>query len=213
MSNADAHSTITITIKGVTQSLEEAAAKARAALGGMGVGAEGAGHALTGLGASEAKAGAEGEALAAHEKHAANEARGLAAGVKIAAESVGILGIESGESVGKIFLLRDALGELREAAGGMGAAVRRRPLSVQVAYSLYLRESRRNVDLTIDLPLKEGVTAEELATISVHVHAGLDGGNDAVTVTTPPDAVERAREWLTRFWLNLPPESDGAADG
>lgn len=146
----DSQSDIIITFKGISAPLEEATAKVRAALVGTGTGATEAGRALTGLGGAEAKAGAEAEHLAGGERHAKEEARGLAAGVKIAAESVGLLGIESGESVGKVFLLRDAMSELRAASSSWGAAALGGGLAIAGFATLdFLRES-----------VKEGMAGE-----------------------------------------------------
>lgn len=89
-------------------------------------------------------------------------------------------------------------------------SVRRRPASVQLAYRFHGPRFPTPVDATMDVPLRE-VTAEDLAVIAVRVNPG--AADEFVSQETLPEAVERAREWLTRFWLNLPPDGEGAADG
>ncbi len=91
-------------------------------------------------------------------------------------------------------------------------SVRRRPVSIQLAYRFHGPRFPIPVDATMDLPLGE-VTAEDLALIVVRVNPG--AAAEVVDECMSPDRVERAREWLTRFWLRLPPDGDedGATGG
>jgi len=85
-------------------------------------------------------------------------------------------------------------------------AVRRQPDAIRLAYRVHNLKGYEPVLATMDLPLGP-VTAEHLAEIVVCVVPDSDGGEVYTHRITPPGEVERAREWLTRFWLNLPHET------
>ncbi len=89
-------------------------------------------------------------------------------------------------------------------------AVRRQPASIRLAYRVHNLKGYEPVLATMDLPLGP-VGAEQLAEIVVCVVPGPDGGEAHTHRITPPGEVERARAWLTRFWLNLPTDETSSA--
>lgn len=102
----NARAQVTVVIAGEAKGLDAALKEAQSS--------------LKGFGAAATRAGAEaGTTLAAGEAKAGGAARTLTERMTVAADAVGLLGIESGESVGKVFLLRDAMGDLRESFGGL----------------------------------------------------------------------------------------------
>lgn len=108
MSN-NAQSNVQIIFEGRAQSLDLALKSMREQLGVAGTEATTTGEKLGKLSEGEAKT--------------AREARNLGEAVKIAADSVGLLGLEAGESVGKLYLARDAAGDFARSMGGMKSAL------------------------------------------------------------------------------------------
>ncbi len=103
MSNADAHSEIIITIRGNSQSLDEAAARARAALGAMGESANTSSHRL--------------DAHARAEHAAARGAEELAAGTRLASDAFQLFNIGGQNSYYQLMSLG---GITKEMSGSMG---------------------------------------------------------------------------------------------
>jgi len=105
----NAQSNILITFEGRTMSLETALKTTREGLAGTGAEANATGDKLTKM--------SEGEAKAAH------EARNLGEAVKVAADTVGLLGIESGESYIKLQSLRHGVTDFTASMGGLKAGL------------------------------------------------------------------------------------------
>lgn len=103
MSNADAHSTITITIRGVSQSLEEAAAKAASSLGRMGQSA----------GTSDTRLRHMGEGAHAAER----EMTGMAAGTRLASDALQLF---DSKATGAYYQLMSLGGIAKEMGGSFG---------------------------------------------------------------------------------------------
>jgi hypothetical protein len=108
MSN-NAQSNVLITFEGRTMSLETALKTTREGLAGTGTEASATGDKLAKMSDGEAKAG--------------KEARNMGEAIKIAADEVGLLGIESGESYIKLQSLRHGATDLTAAFGGLKAGL------------------------------------------------------------------------------------------
>jgi hypothetical protein len=106
---ATATSDIMVEIKGQNKSLNDALKESSAELAALG-------------GASN-KAATETEKLSSAEKKTEVEARNMGEAVRVAADSVGLLGIESGESVAKLYMARDAAADFTRSIGGMKLAL------------------------------------------------------------------------------------------
>ncbi len=108
MSN-NAQSKITVTFEGVSQSLDQALKGIHTGLASTSTEATVVGDKLAKMSDGEAKAG--------------KEARNLSEAIKIAADEVGLLGIESGESYIKLQSLRHGATDLTAAFGGLKAGL------------------------------------------------------------------------------------------
>jgi len=104
MSN-NAQSNVLITFEGRTMSLETALKTTREGLAGTGTEASATGDKLAKMSDGEAKAG--------------KEARNMGEAIRIAADEVGLLGVESGESYIKLQSLRHGATDLTAAFGGL----------------------------------------------------------------------------------------------
>lgn len=108
MSN-NAQSNIVITFEGKAQSLDDALKSIRTGLGTAGTEATTTGDKLAKM--------SDGEAKAAH------EARNMGEAVKVAADTVGLLGIESGESYIRLQSLRHGVTDFTASMGGLKAGL------------------------------------------------------------------------------------------
>ncbi len=106
---ATATSDIMVEIKGQNKSLNDALKESSAE--------------LAALAGGTSKATTETEKLSSAEKKIETEARNMGEAVRIAADSVGLLGIESGESVAKLYMARDAAADFTRSIGGMKLAL------------------------------------------------------------------------------------------
>jgi len=105
----NAQSNILITFEGRTMSLETALKTTREGLAGTGAEANATGDKLAKMSESEAKT--------------AHEARNMGEAVKVAADTVGLLGIESGESYIKLQSLRHGVTDFTASMGGLKAGL------------------------------------------------------------------------------------------
>jgi len=105
----NAQSQVTVLFEGRAQNLDDALKSIRGGLAGTGTEATAAGDKLTKMSESEAKT--------------AHEARNMGEAVKVAADTVGLLGIESGESYIKLQLLRHGVTDFTASMGGLKAGL------------------------------------------------------------------------------------------
>ncbi len=108
MSNSS-ESNVLITFEGRTMSLETALKTTREGLAGTGAEANATGDKLAKMSESEAKT--------------AHEARNMGEAVKVAADTVGLLGIESGESYIRLQSLRHGVTDFTASMGGLKAGL------------------------------------------------------------------------------------------
>jgi len=105
----NAQSNVTVTFMGVSQNLDQALKSIHAGLAGTGTEATAAGEKLTKMSESEARAG--------------KEARNMGEAVRVAADTVGLLGVESGESYIRLQSLRHGVTDFTASMGGLKAGL------------------------------------------------------------------------------------------
>jgi len=105
----NAQSNVTVTFMGVSQNLQDALKSIHAGLAGTGTEATATGEKLTKMSESEARAG--------------KEARNMGEAVRVAADTVGLLGVESGESYIRLQSLRHGVTDFTASMGGLKAGL------------------------------------------------------------------------------------------